>query len=225
MRIPESLKPYLRPIYVPIANLHYRLFRKPRRYRYLFESIRRIRATSIAEVGTWNGERALKMIAVAQKASPSDKIRYYGFDLFEQMTDDTFVIEVSKRPPTEAEVQRKLNASGADVHLYKGNTKEVLPRIVSSLPKIDFAFIDGGHAIDTIQSDWNAVSKLMHEKTIVIFDDYWRNRADAGCKAIIDALDRNIYTVEVLPIVDSFDNPEFGRLDISFARVMRRSNR
>jgi Methyltransferase domain len=220
--MPEILKPYLRPIYVPIANLHYRWFRKPRRYTYLFETIKAVRPITIAEIGTWNGNRALQMIAAAQRVSPDKKIRYYGFDLFEGMTDAIFVNEVSKRPPTEGEVSAKLGKSGADVHLFKGDTNIVLPRVAPSLPKMDFVFIDGGHAIETIRGDWNAVASLMHEKSVVIFDDYWRNRADAGCKAIIDSLDRTIYAVEVLPIVDSFDNSEFGRLDISFARVMLR---
>jgi predicted O-methyltransferase YrrM len=219
MRMPKALKPYLRPIYVPIANLHYRLFRKPRRYKYLFQTIKQIHPQSLVEVGTWNGNRALQMLAAMHAASPDKKIAYYGFDLFEGMTDEVFVSELSKRPPTEAEVKEKLSRSGASITLYKGDTNVILPQIVPTLPKIDLVFIDGGHAVETIRNDWNQISKLMHERTVVIFDDYWRNRTDAGCKAVVDAIDKNKYSVEVLPIVDSFNNKKFGRLDISFARV------
>ncbi len=222
LMIPETIKVYLRPLYVPVANLYYDMFRKPRRYRYLFESINLTHAAKILEVGTWNGERALQMIDTAHKASPESNIAYYGFDLFEQMTDQVFLDEVSKRPPSMADVRLKLEKSGAEIHLYPGNTKDTLPKEILTLPKMDFVFIDGGHHVDTISSDWNAVSKLMHATTIVIFDDYWRNRSDAGCKLLIDSLDRAVYNVEVLPIVDSFDNDEFGRLDISFAKVTLR---
>jgi predicted O-methyltransferase YrrM len=221
--MPELLKPYLRPIYVPIANLHYKLFRKPRRYRYLFETIQRIKPTTIAEIGTWNGKRALQMIAAAQKVSPQKKIAYYGFDLFEGMTDAVYLSEASKRPPSETEVRSALASSGADVTLFKGDTNELLPRTVSSLPKMDFIFIDGGHNVNTIQNDWDSISTLMHEGTVVIFDDYWRNRTDAGCKPVVDSIDTKTYKVDILPIVDSFDTKEFGHIDISFARVTPQS--
>lgn len=218
----SRLKEYLRPFYVPVSNLIYELFRKPRRYRYLFDTIRATKAIRIAEIGTWTGGRAGKMIAVARATSPDKQIEYYGFDLFEEMTDELFETEVSKRPPTELDVEQRLKMTGAEIHLYKGDTKATLPRVIASLPRMDFVYIDGGHALDTIQNDWNAVSHLMHSGTVVLFDDYWHNRVDAGCKPLIDSLDRSTFEVEVLPIVDAFHSDQFGALEISFARVTLR---
>ena len=215
------IKSYLRPLYVPMANWYHKRFKGPRRYRYLFETIREVHPKSILEVGTWNGNRSLQMIKLAQTMSPGGKIVYYGFDLFEEMTDALFAHELSKRPPAEADVCEKLTASGAEIRLYKGDSKIVLPKAILEIGKVDFVFIDGGHHVETIQSDWENVAKLMHERTVVIFDDYWRNRTDAGCKAVVDAIDQDKYMVEVLPVVDSFNN-EFGRLNISFARVRLR---
>ncbi len=117
------------------------------------------------------------------------------------------------------EVQEKLNLTGATINLIKGNTFQTLPAFVESQQKVDFIFIDGGHNSGTIQSDWDAVSKLMHDKTVVIFDDYWRNRSDTSAKPVVDAIDKSKYVVEILPEIDKFDNPDFGKLEISFAKV------
>jgi len=57
---------------------------------------------------------------------------------------------------------------------------------------------------------------------VVIFDDYWRNREDAGCKVVVDHIDENVYTVEILKEIDVFNNADFGRLEISFARVTKK---
>ena len=46
-----------------------------------------------------------------------------------------------------------------------------------------------------------------------------RYRSDAGAKLIVDSIDRNKYHIDILPKIDSFDNADFGRLDISFAKV------
>ncbi len=37
---------------------------------------------------------------------------------------------------------------------------------------LDFVYIDGGHSYETVNSDWENVQKIMHPKTIVVFDDY-----------------------------------------------------
>ena len=71
--MPESLKPILRPIYVPLYNVYHSLFIAPKRYRYLYEYIAKTKAKNIMEVGTWNGERALKMIELAQTFHPKNE--------------------------------------------------------------------------------------------------------------------------------------------------------
>lgn len=214
----DKIKHTLRPLYVPVANWYYKNFKAPKRYHHLFDEIKKINAHSILEVGTWNGERALKMIKLAQENS-TVPVKYIGFDLFEDLTEEMYRFELSKRPPTRKEVEEKLFGTGAAITLVQGNTLDTLPKYVENSQKVDFVFIDGGHHVATIQSDWNAVSQLMHEDTVVIFDDYWRNRSDQSAKPVVDSIDKNRFSVEILPEIDSFDNPDFGRLDISFAKV------
>lgn len=215
----ETLKKYLRPLYVPVANWYYKNYSGPQRYRNLFSTIDATHAKRIMEVGTWTGARALQMITEAKKFHLASEIEYYGFDLFEGMSEEVYKTEISKKPPTQKDVEDRLRISGAKISLFKGDTMVTMPSVCPALPKMDFIYIDGGHSYETIANDWNCSKMLMHESTVVIFDDYWLNRDDGGCKKIIDALDRNIYTISLSKELDTFDNGDFGKLEIRYAIV------
>jgi len=194
---------------------------KPMRYSQIFEEMYKIRPRKIMEVGTWNGKRAEEMIQVASKFHNVRDIEYFGFDLFDSMDHDTFKHEVSKIPPSKSEVFNRLSKTGAQINLIEGYTNETMKNL-DNLPKIDFIYIDGGHAEETVLNDWDGAKKLMHEKTTVIFDDYWHNRSD-GPRVVIDSIDRKMYNVKILPAVDVFFNEDFGRLVISLVKVTKKS--
>ena len=196
----------------------YMLLKGPKRYKHLYKSIKFLKANTLLEIGVWNGDRAKKMIEVAKKYNEGT-IRYYGFDLFEDLSKDQYLKEMSKIPPTKEYVQNKLTLEGVEVHLFSGNTLDTLPKEINEMPTMDFVFIDGGHSNETILNDWIYCSKLIGPKSVVIFDDYWRNRTDGGCKLTVDNIDKTIYKVEILPEIDIFENPDFGHLEISFAKV------
>ena len=61
----------------------------------------------------------------------------------------------------------------AKIHLLKGDTKKTLPKFIRQKKKVDFIFIDGGHSVNTIKSDWNAIKKIISKRSLVIFDDYY----------------------------------------------------
>ena len=210
MNIPKFIK-------APILWL-----RRPRRYDHLYRTIRAERPRHIMEIGTWNGERAVRMLKLASRFHPAGEIHYYGFDLFEEMTPEKFDEEISKLPPTRAEVEAKIATTGANIHLHKGDTTLTMPPLMASLPKMDFVFLDGGHSVRTIASDWQCVEQAMHDRTVVIFDDYWEGNDTEGAKAVVDAIDRARYDVEVLAPQDRFKR-EWGVLKINFARVVRRN--
>lgn len=213
------LKNLLRPIYAPIANWHYDTFKGPRRYRHLYDQIKITGAKNILEIGVWNGVRAKKMLEVASEKNEISSLNYFGFDLFEEMDSDVYESEISKMPPSKADVQRLLSETGASINLYAGDTMKTLPAVVDSLPKMDFIYIDGGHSHETVANDWKYSEMLMHKDTVVIFDDYWENRDDGGCKRVIDALDRDKYQVDFSSELDTFENKDFGRLEIRYAIV------
>lgn len=192
----------------------------PRRYKQLLNELDKTEARKIMEIGTWSGERARQMIEISKKHHDKKDVFYYGLDLFEDLTDEKFEKEISKRPPSKQEVQLKLEQTGANINLIQGDTTTLPEEVWSSLPKMDFVFIDGGHSLETVENDWRKIQKLMHENTVVIFDDYWPDRLDAGAKVTVDHISREYYNVEVLPIVDRFQK-EWGELKIQFAMVKK----
>ena len=123
-----------------------------------------------------------------------------------------------------AVVQAKLEPTGAKIHLFRGFTQETMPQTVGTLPKMDFIFIDGGHAHETIANDWLYAQQVMGDKTVVIFDDYWaegyKGDMKDGAKGVVDAIDTTKFKVEVLPIQDRFRH-DWGVFKIQFARVTR----
>lgn len=200
---------------------------KPKRYRNLLKIIYGQRCKRIMEIGTCNGIHARQMIETASIFYPINKIEYHGFDLFEDDTKENLKKEFveTHKPPSHEEVKQRLQATGTIIHLYKGYTNNTLSEFLDKFDynkQIDFIFIDGGHSIKTITSDWNYVKKIMSDKTTVIFDDYYSNEESEvrgmGCQLLIDKLDRNIYDVEILEPEDNFKK-KWGVLRINMVKV------
>lgn len=138
------------------------------------------------EVGTWNGNHARQMIKSALKFH--NEVKYIGFDLFENITDEEIQLEASKSIKANYESVRQLleKIPGANVELYVGYTRDTIP-VVPTEP-IDFIFLDGGHSPKTIKLDWSNIQRFVYRDTYIIFDDYWENRIDFGCKLLVDDL-------------------------------------
>ncbi|MGC3979880.1 MAG: class I SAM-dependent methyltransferase [Steroidobacteraceae bacterium] len=165
------------------------------RYSQINALIARIKPTTIAEIGTWNGYRAMEMAKEALKHQP--RVTYYGFDLFEQANDQTDAEEKNVKPHYTKELVSqfldnfKRDYPGFDYVLTAGNTRETLKPMA-----VDFAFIDGGHSVETIRTDYEALK----DSKFILFDDYYEGGIDTnlyGCNRIIEQLKHT-----VLPIGD-----------------------
>lgn len=197
---------------------------KPLRYRTLIREIAKQKSKSILEVGVFNGRNSNRMIETAKSFHKPININYYGFDLFEMLTQEELKEEFSKMPLSEQSIREKLQPTGVHINLYKGYSQETLANFVTENPNIhiDFIFIDGGHSIETVTSDWNNLSKIVNKNTVVIFDDYYENTEKEilgkGCNELIDNLDRTIYKVELLHPINEFQH-DWGILKVRFAKV------
>lgn len=160
------------------------------------------------EVGTYDGKRAIDLGKFWKEQTGTPFI-YLGFDLFEDMDMATNTAELSKSrlPPSQEVVRVLMQAADIRCQLVKGNTRETIPNFVSNYhdnsPKPDFIYIDGGHSLATIQSDWESLLPLIQPSTYVLFDDYYENRDDFGCKKLVTALQADPkFKVKLLNPVD-----------------------
>jgi len=154
------------------------------RYVQLINAVREKQPKAILEIGTWNGNRAHEMLSVTDA-------KYYGFDLFEDATRETDKEEMNVKPHyTVQMVEDKL--TGFDVQLHKGNTRETLKNFDK---KVDFVWLDGGHSVETIKSDWENVKRCLAPDAWVFFDDYYTGPIDTkkfGCNEIVQWLKHEV---------------------------------
>ena len=154
------------------------------RYQELAKLVEKLNPESILEIGTFDGGRALSLC----KGGAS----YVGFDLFEEATIETDKTEKNVKAHHSMEsVSDKLKAAGIVHSLVGGNTRKTLPAYISETNRrFDFAFIDGGHSIETIQSDWFHVKQLMNPGATVVFDDYYEEipTDQYGANSVVDKL-------------------------------------
>jgi hypothetical protein len=157
------------------------------RYGQLINIIDDIKPVTILEVGTWGGDRAIQMAEAALKHQ--DKVTYFGFDLFEEATSQTDAAELNVKSHFSIDqvasklqaFRQKVGEHRFDAHLFRGNTRETLPEAVAQIQQqgvsIDFAFIDGGHSIETMRSDIEAVAAAK----VCVVDDYYKPDDQGRC--------------------------------------------
>lgn len=150
---------------------------------FLNEYILRNRCRRIMEIGVANGENARSMITVASQNFPSEEVEYYGFDTFEAEDDSQMKL-----------VRKKLEKTGCQFKLFKGNSMTTLPKALKDLPMMDLIFIDGGHSYETAKSDWENSKALMQDKTAVFF----HNCDFTGVRRTIDDISRGDYLVNIM---------------------------
>jgi hypothetical protein len=111
----------------------------------------------------------------------TDKVEYYGFDLFEDATTETDLEEFNVKAHNKlAAVEQRLTDFSNKMKeknktftfvLTKGNSKETLKaeNLFNFLPTIDFALIGGGNSIKTAQSDYDCLKHI----SVVVLDHYF----------------------------------------------------
>jgi len=142
----------------------------PLRYFQLMELVKFYKPSTLLEVGCWNGEHGVQM-AEAALHSHNSSVHYIGYDLFEEGDSELDKKElnsksrqfISKVSDKFAVLKEKYNHRFT-YELIKGDTNEVMED-----HSVDFAFLDGGHSIATVQNDY---AKSITSK-VIVFDDYF----------------------------------------------------
>lgn len=190
------------------------------RYDNVVKYVRQHNIQSILEIGTNVGIRALRMIQAAQEKTYS--VEYCGIDLFRSLSNEESQKENASYPiPDSSTVYSLLEKTGAKVNLYTGYSHASLDDLVKDSKKFDFIFIDGGHSWETIKGDWDRAQSLIHSQSIVLFDDYYpKNLMGVGCQQVIDGLDKDIWSVQLLDPIEEWMQ-SWGMLDIQMALVSK----
>ena len=165
-----------------------------RRYNRLKKLVAFNRPKTIIEIGTHNGARAEMMCLEALRFNP---VHYIGYDLFEDATDETNARELNgKGAGSEAKARAVLDKIKADrpdftYELVKGDTRTTLH---GTTQVADFVFIDGGHSVETIAGDYEAVKT----SRLIAFDDYYTGKTDPrfGCNSLVENMPHELMPEE-----------------------------
>lgn len=142
------------------------------RYTQLIDLAHRLNPEVILEVGTHVGKRARHLAAACKM--------YYGFDLWDEADEE----EMNGKGSPSLETAL-LKLQGYRFELIRGNTRKTLPEFLKRGVRVDLAFIDGGHSIETIRSDYANVRQMMKPGGVIIFDDYYKPERSYGCNAVV----------------------------------------
>ena len=145
------------------------------RYNQLLDIVRSIRPNHIVEIGTWNGRRAAQMMAMSNAY-------YTGFDLFDEASEEIDKEEANVKSHEELiQVAKSFEMAGfSKFNLIRGNTNETLDKW--DVEPFDFAFIDGGHSVKTIQNDYEWIAQNIDKGGTIILDDWYDpERKGFGC--------------------------------------------
>ena len=176
--------------------------KKVARYAELYKLVDKYKPKVICEIGTWKGMRARKMLRHANFWNKNP--HYIGYDLFDDATEElnakewngkgNYTLKQVDDYITQYNENEKLNATWK---LHRGNTNETLKETT-----VDFAFIDGGHSVDTIANDYEKLQK----SKVIVFDDYYNPGKNNeihidtnlwGANKLVDSLDKTKYIIDV----------------------------
>jgi len=140
------------------------------RYAQLVDLVRRVRPSTIIEVGVHRAARA--RLLCREALALSSRVHYVGYDVFETMTPAFHDAAMNgKGIPTEDQARSALDAIVRDhggafsYELRIGDTRETLHgRHID----VDLAWIDGDHRVEAILGDYLS----LRGSRVVALDDY-----------------------------------------------------
>lgn len=154
-----------------------------RRYLAIIEHLRHRHCDRLLEVGVWRGDTSELLLL----NSRNEAIEYHGVDVFDDTSAELIAREVSLPADPEVEVRARLGRVSPRVHLHRGLSRDVLPRLRQSGVRFSVIWLDGGHSYETVKLDFaNCLPLLDHEEGTIFFDDYTSDPYLPDVKRFID---------------------------------------
>ncbi|MDC1130058.1 class I SAM-dependent methyltransferase [Candidatus Pelagibacter sp.] len=151
------------------------------------------------EIGVFHGVTARNVCELLYSIHKSD-FKYVGLDLFNESDESIgevipntkfnnplkkiyFKYILRKDPYSLAAVTDLLKKFKNNIHLIKGNSNQLLNKM--DMSKIDYVFLDGGHAYETVKNDLTYSYPVLENGGTILCDDYNLSYAP-GVKEAID---------------------------------------
>ena len=154
---------------------------------FFLDEVLKKKPKTFLEIGVFHGVTGRNVCELLYKIH-GNNFNYVGLDLFEENDENKdevipnttfssnpvkqFYYKYIKRqnPYSLEAVEELLSKFKDNVHLIKGNSNKVLTKI--DMSKIDYVFLDGGHAYETVKNDLDCCLEVINSNGTVLCDDY-----------------------------------------------------
>ena len=164
------------------------------------------------EIGVFHGVTARNVCELLYSIHKLD-FKYIGIDLFGESIENTdevipnikfnnllkmiyFKFILRKDPYSMEAVSSLLEKFDKNIYLIKGNSNKLLQKI--DMSKIDYVFLDGGHAYETVKNDLHYSKAVLDNDGTILCDDYNLSYAPGVKKAIDEFVLDNNFKSEVI---------------------------
>jgi predicted O-methyltransferase YrrM len=170
------------------------------------------RPKNFLEIGVFHGVTARNVCELLYNIHKLD-FKYVGLDLFGESVENTdeiipntkfnnplkkiyFEYILRQDPYSIEAVTFLLKKFKKNIHLIKGNSNKLLPKI--DMSKIDYVFLDGGHAYKTVKSDLECCIPVINNNGTILCDDYDLSYAPGVKKAIEEFVEIHKYKIKII---------------------------
>ena len=153
---------------------------------YFLNIVKEKSPKTFLEIGVFHGVTARNVCELLYTIHKND-FKYIGLDLFEENTENKsevipntffsnplkniyFKFLKKQNPYSKEAVEDLLKKYKDNITLIKGNSNLVLKKI--DMSKIDFVFLDGGHAYETVKNDLECCLEVINSNGTILCDDY-----------------------------------------------------
>ena len=164
------------------------------------------------EIGVFHGVTARNVCELLYSIH-KEEFKYVGLDLFGENDENTgevipntkfnnplkhiYFKHILKQDPYSIQaVTYLLKKFKNNIHLIKGNSNSLLKKM--DMSKIDYVFLDGGHAYETVKSDLNYSRPVLANKGTILCDDYNLSYAPGVKQAVDEFIKNNDVKSEIL---------------------------
>ena len=164
------------------------------------------------EIGVFHGVTARNVCELLQSIHGND-FKYVGLDLFTESNESNneiipntkfnnpfkkiyFKYILREDPYSLLAVTSLLKKFRDNIHLIKGNSNNILKKM--DMSKIDYVFLDGGHAYETVKNDLNYSKPVLDNNGTILCDDYNLSYAPGVKQAIYEFIEKNDVKSEIL---------------------------
>ena len=164
------------------------------------------------EIGVFHGVTARNVCELLHNIH-KENFKYIGLDLFSENNENSgeiipntkfnnplkkiyFEYILKQDPYSLKAVNNLLKKFKNNVHLIKGNSNNLLKKI--DMSKIDYVFLDGGHAYETVKNDLECSKPVIDNNGTILCDDYNLSYAPGVKQAIDEFTSNNEVKSEIL---------------------------